>query len=110
MAIFWDAAPRSLADIDQSFWGSYCYNHGKLLWNVGQYVPEYKVQYSRRHDVIQGNLLEFVWKDRGKPRKPPVRTAGIRAGPGSPEYESRVLTNHLNRGLKVFQDRSILSI
>jgi hypothetical protein len=41
MTVFWDVAPYSLVQTDRHFGGAY-------LWNVGQFLPDYMVQYPRR--------------------------------------------------------------
>jgi 5-methylcytosine-specific restriction endonuclease McrA len=50
MTIFWDVAPRSLVEVDQSFRGAYCLYHqvdhrhsddggSKHLWNADELLP-----------------------------------------------------------------------
>jgi hypothetical protein len=47
MTVFWDIAPCGLVDI--SLRSLHPYDGGsKLLWNVGQYLSDYTVQYHRR--------------------------------------------------------------
>jgi hypothetical protein len=49
-AVFWDAAPCSVVNIDRCFREAYCPDDGgsKILQNVGEYLPEYTTQHPRK--------------------------------------------------------------
>jgi hypothetical protein len=57
-AVFWVVAPCSLVHTDRRFRGAYCLHDqddessddesGKLLRNVGQFLPDYTMQHPRR--------------------------------------------------------------
>jgi hypothetical protein len=67
MAVFWDVAPCSLVDTDRHFRGAYCLQHrtdnggSKVLWNVGQYLPDYTAQHRRRQpsSMVISSLRDF---------------------------------------------------
>jgi hypothetical protein len=50
VSLFWNVAPYSLVDTDRHFRGAYCLYHqgSKLVWNVGQYLPDDMAQHPRR--------------------------------------------------------------
>jgi hypothetical protein len=59
MAVFWAVALCSLVDIDQCFRGARPDVGGsKLLWNVGQYLPDCMLQHSRRQPFPYLTLWE----------------------------------------------------
>jgi hypothetical protein len=69
MAVFWDVAPCSLVGIDRPFKGAYCllYHSGKsddggskLLWNVGQYLPD---SHLRIISSLSISFKTWIWEN-----------------------------------------------
>jgi hypothetical protein len=63
MAVFWDVALYSLVDTDisEEFTFSPDDGGGKLLRNVGQYLPDYTVLHPRRW-LSSGTYLYAYWR------------------------------------------------
>jgi hypothetical protein len=74
MAVVWDVVSCSLADTDRRFRGAHHHDNrdSKLLWNVGQYLPDYMIQHPRRVIFIlvavrTSDLYNPVDSDEGRP-------------------------------------------
>jgi hypothetical protein len=60
MAVFWDAAPCSLVEIDLRYRGAYAFNIRS--WKVGQYLPDCMVQHPKREPPSNINLNSSLKK------------------------------------------------
>jgi hypothetical protein len=87
MSVFWDDALRSLVETEQRFRGAYCLHHpwwwvihrpddggSKLLWNVGQYLPEYTAQHPTRKTSSMFVSMNITCEGK------PVRQCKVSAG------------------------------
>jgi hypothetical protein len=90
VAVFWDVAQCSLAHIDRRSRGTYCLHHqgdddddggSKFLWNVGRYLPNYKVQHPTNihRENFKSNRYKFylekhIWTASSSTAYPGSRT------------------------------------